>query len=231
MNRYRVHFLQVPARDIFGSVGRSGGGYNTVWSDWSQAGRQKRDVIMAEYETAMNQLCGHYSRLESSMLSEGMRNPLIVTCGPPRRRRWEHIPPEMRSWPHHRLMIMETLTGGSRLWVAQKHNMTIPVLVNDWTGKFRTIPEIRTVEEALVHFRDTPMKLTMDPRLGLVESFDPRKVGHHLGAEWSEDRLVPLRAPIWVGIMNRHGYRVDRLPPMVQDILRDAGIDQQRLGT
>lgn len=228
--KYRTYFMNYPARDIFGSVGRSGGGYNTVWSDWTESGRKRRDIIMAEYEEAMNQLCGHYSRLESSMLTEGMRNPLIVTCGPPRRRSWEHIPPEMRQWPHHRLMIMETLTGGSRLWVAQKHNMTIPILINDWVGKFRTMTPITTVEQALAQYRDPPARLTFDARLGLVESFDQNKIGHHLGPEWSEDRLVPLRAPIWVGIMNRHGYRVDRLPPLVQDILRQANIDQSRLG-
>ena len=230
MKRYRTCFMMLPARDIFGSVGRSGGGYNTMWSDWSAQGRQRRDVIMAEYEQAMDQLCGHYQRLESSILAEGIRNPLIVTCGAPRRRTWDHMPPEMRQWSVSRLLIMETLTGGSRLWVAQKHNMVVPALINDWTGRFSRVPEITTIPEAMQHYRDPPRSLTFDNRLGLVEAFDQHKIGHHLGAEWSEDRLMPLRAPIWVGIMNRHGYRVDRLPPAVTEILARAGIDQKNLG-
>lgn len=201
-----------------------------MWSDWSVEGRERRESIMREYEQAMDQLCGHYARLEASMLKEGMRNPMIVTCGAPRRRNWDHIPPEMRDRPHSELVILESLTGGSRLWVAQKHNMAVPVLVNDWTGRFANMPEIRTVAEALVHYQDRPLNLAFDRRLGLVESFDQKKIGHHLGPEWSEDRLVPLRAPIWVSIMNRHGYRVDRLPPFVEEILRQKGIDQSRLG-
>ena len=230
MERYRVHHCLLSARDIFGSVGRSGGGYNTVWQDWTPLGRERRERIMVEYEQAMDQLCGHYAKLESSMLQEGMRNPIIVTCGPPRRRSLDQIPPEIRNRHPREILIMETLTGGSRLWVAQKHNMAIPCLINDWTGRFSNLPVLNTVEQALIHYKDPPLRLSMDRRLGLVESFDKNKVGHHLGPEWSEDRLVPLRAPIWVSIMNRHGYRVDRLPPFVDDILRQAGIDQSNLG-
>jgi len=230
MPRYTTHYMIMPARSIFGSVGRSGGGYNTVWSDWSTTGRWKRDLIMAEYERAMDELCGHYRLLESSILAEGIRNPMIVTCGPPRRRSWDQIPPEMQQWPKTNLLIMETLTGGSRLWVAQKHDMAIPVLVNDWTGRFSGVPAVANIAEALSYYQDPPRSLAFDPKLGLVEAFDQHKIGHHLGPEWSEDRLIPLRAPIWISIMNRHGYRIDRLPPVVQKILQDAHIDQNRLG-
>lgn len=230
MPEYRVHHCIFPAREIFGSVGRSGGGYNTVWTDWSDHGRQMRDIITREYEEAMNQLCGHYSRLEASMLREGMRNPIIVTCGPPRRRTLDHLPPEIRNRRPAQIMIMESLTGGSRLWVAQKHDMAIPILVNDWTGRFQGMAQLTTIAQVREHFQDQPRDLQFDRRLGLIEGFDQGKIGHHLGAEWSEDRLVPLRAPIWISIMNRHGYRIDRLPPLVQKILADAGIDQTRLG-
>ena len=230
MERCTVHHCLLSAQSIFGSVGRSGGGYNTVWRDWTPEGRQRRELIMAEYEQAMDRLCGHYAKLEASMLQEGMRNPIIVTCGAPRRRKSEEIPPEVRNRSPRDMLIMETLTGGSRLWVAQKHNMAIPCLINDWTGRFANLPQIVTVDQALKHYRDPPLKLSFDRKLGLIESFDKNKIGHHLGAEWSEDRLVPLRAPIWVSIMNRHGYRVDRLPPFVEDILRQAGIDQSSVG-
>lgn len=224
-----IYHTFFPARQIFGSVGRSGGGYNTMWSDWSADGRQRREQIMAEYEQAMDRLCGHYARLEASMLQQGVRNPMIVTCGAPRRRGWEHIPPEMRDMPQDQLMIMESLTGGSRLWVAQKHNMAVPILVNDWTGRFSGMPEITTIEQARAHYQDPPMRLSIDRRLGLVEAFDQKKIGHHLGAEWSEDRLIQQRAPIWVSIMNRYGYRVDRLPPFVEEMLARQGIDQSNI--
>jgi len=107
--------------------------------------------------------------------------------------------------------------------------MTIPCLINDWTGRFNDHPELTNIEEIKKLYADPPKKITFDGRLGLVESFDTQKVGHHLGSEWSEDKLVVQRAPLWVGIMNKYGYRVDGLPKFVEKILLDAGIDQSKL--
>jgi len=227
---YRVRYVMLPAQQIFGSVGRSGGGYNSVWSDWSGSGRARREVIMREYEQALDQLCGHYRRLEHSIMKEGFRNPVTVTCGLPRKRTLQHLPPEMRTWEPRNLLILETTTGGSRLHVAQKYNMQIPCIVSDWCGRFDHEPEIRNEAEARMCYLDQPRSIKFDAKLGYVEGFDLNKVGHHLGEEWSEDRLMPLRAPLWIQIMNRHGYRIDRLPSNVLRVLADAGIDQGRLG-
>ena len=229
-DHYRVRYSMLPARDIFGMVGRCGGGYNTIWTDWSDEGRCKRELIMAEYEQAMDDLCGHYRRLEESVISEGFRNPVIITCGLPRKRTMEHLPPEMRSWNPNRLLLLETTTGGSRLHVAQKHNFSIPCIINDWTGRFDSEPEIKTIDDARMCYLDQPHGLSFNPHMGLIESFDQTKIGYHLGAEWSEDRLMPLRAPIWIRIMNRHGYRVRNLPRIVEKILRSAGVDQNQPG-
>jgi hypothetical protein len=229
--RFSVRYVHIPARDIFGMVGRSGGGYNTIWSDWSEKGRADRELIMQEYEQQLDALCGHYQKLESSILSEGVRNPVIVTCGLPKKRSIDLLPPELRTRPPDQLLLLETSTGGSRLHVCQKHNLTIPCLVNDWHGRFHSELLVSTDHDALQYYQDPPQKLSFDRRRGLTESFDQFKVGYHLGKEWSEDRLMPLRAPIWVSIMNRHGYRVDRLPAIVEDVLRSAGIDQSQIPT
>jgi hypothetical protein len=229
-DRYKVRFVILKARDIFGSVGRSGGGYNSVWSDWSDQGRKKREVIMREYEQALDALCGHYQRLEQSILQEGFRNPITVTCGLPRKRGMEHLPPEMRELPPDQLLILETTTGGSRLHVAQKYDMEIPCIVSDWYGRFREEPRIHNETEARMCYLDQPRTITFHATLGYVEGFDLKKVGYHLGDEWSEDRLMPLRAPLWIEIMNRHGYRLDRLPKNVLSVLTNAGIDQSNLG-
>jgi len=227
---YKVHAVKLPARSIFGMVGRCGGGYNTLWEDWTPEGRAKRELIMAEYEQEMNVLCGHYSRLEQSVLAEGFRNPIIITCGLPRKRRMENLPPEMRTLPPHELLLCEMTMGGSRLHVAQKHDMSIPCIVNDWTGRFQDSPEIRDPQEAYQLYQDPPKSIVMSLDLGLVESFSQNKVGYHLGPEWSEDKLMPLRAPLWIRIMNRHGYRIDKLPRIVLDVLDAAGVDQNNLG-
>ena len=224
----KTYFVTIPARKIFGSIGRCGGGHNTVWEDWSTRGRRARAHIIAEFEAGMDKMCGHYSKLEASMLAEGMRNPLIVTCGPPLKRDIKHLPPELRLQPQHKWLLLEGTSGGSRLWVAQKHNLDIECFVNDSTNSFAGNEEITTVEQAATKYRDPPKPgmLVLNNKVGLAEGFDQTKVGHHLGSEWSEDRMVQERAPLWVSIMNRHGYYVDRLPPFVLALLKEAGVEQ-----
>lgn len=223
---YRVRFVVLPARDIFGMVGRCGGGYNTIWTDWSPEGRVKREKIMREYEEGLDAICGHYQKLESSILKEGVRNPVIITCGLPRKRTMENLPPEMRTLPPEQLLLLETTMGGSRLHVCQKHDMQIACIVNDWTGRFNNEPEIATEHEARMCYLDQPKSISFHPQWGLMESFDRNKVGHHLGEEWSEDKIMPLRSPLWIGLMNKYGYRVDNLPKIVTDVLRKAGVNQ-----
>lgn len=227
--QYKVYYAMIPAREIFGMVGRCGGGYNTIWVDWSEEGRRKRDLIMQEYEEGLDEICGHYRELESSILQEGIRNPVVITCGPPKKRPMECLPPEMRCADPKNLLLLETTMGGSRLHVCQKHDMEIPCIVNDWTGRFRGFAEIKTEADARKYYLDQPRGLTFNPKLGLVESFDQNKISHHLGERWSEEKIMPLRAPLWIGIMNKYGYRIDNLPKIVLDVLYAAGIDQNNL--
>ena len=230
MKKFTVRYTMIPAREIFGMVGRCGGGYNTIWTDWTDEGRRKRECIMREYEEGLDAICGHYKKLEASILAEGIRNPVVITCGHPRRRSMAHLPPEMRSMPPDRLLLLETTMGGSRLHVAQKHGLDIACFVNDWHGRFTNAEEITNEQQARRHYQDQPKSITFHPDLGFVEGFDNNKIGHHLGAEWSEDKIMPLRAPLWIGLMNKYGYRVDKLPNIVLDVLRRAGINQDRLG-
>ena len=226
---YQVRYTMIPAREIFGMVGRCGGGYNTIWTDWSDEGREKRECIMREYEEGLDAICGHYRKLEESILKEGIRNPIVITCGLPKKRPIECLPPEMRTCSPEQLLLLETTMGGSRLHVAQKHNMTIACIVNDWHGRFVNEPEIKSITDAKMCYLDPPRGITFHDELGMVESFDQNKVGYHLGEEWREDKIMPLRAPLWIGIMNKYGYRVDRLPKIVLDVLERAGVDQSKV--
>lgn len=222
----RIYYAEIPAREIFGMVGRSGGGYNTVWSDWSPEGRQARELIMKEYEEELNKICGHYEKLEKSILQEGIRNPVVITCGLPKRRTIKNLPPEMLEQPESNLLLLEGTTGGSRLHVAQKHNLTIPCIVTDWTGRFKGSTEIITEDQARSYYKDSPTTIILDNQNGYYEEFENDRVSHHLGEEWSEDKVMPLRAPMWISIMNKHGYQIDRLMPRVQEVLAAAGVVQ-----
>ena len=222
----KVRYVELPAREIFGMVGRCGGGYNSLWEDWTPTGREKRELIMREYEEELNKICGHYSKLEANILSEGIRNPVVITCGYPKKRTKKHVPPEMLAGPESNLLLLEGTTGGSRLHIAQKHNMVIPCFINDWTGRFSHCQEITSEVQARAHYTDQPELVVVDRNNGLLEGFDDTRVAYHLGAEWSEDKVMPLRAPMWISIMNKHGYQIDRLSTRVRDVLGAAGVDQ-----
>lgn len=222
----RVRYVKLPARYIFGMVGRCGGGYNSLWEDWSMEGRVKRNLITQEYEQELNKICGHYSKLESSIVKEGIRNPVVITCGYPKKRMTKHLPPELLERPESELLLLEGTTGGSRLHIAQKLDLNIPCIVNDWTGRFKNEPEILTEEQARAYYTDQPESITIDPDNGLVEGFDDSRVAHHLGEEWSEDRVMPLRAPMWLSIMKKHGYRIDRLSSRVKEILGEEFVSE-----
>jgi hypothetical protein len=222
-----IRFVKIPARKIFGMVGRCGGGYNTLWEDWSDEGRKKRELIMQEYEHELDKICGHYQRLEKSILEEGMRNPIVITCGYPKRRQRRHLPPELRDNVESELLLLEGTTGGSRLYIAQKYNLTINCIVNDWTGRYQHSPRITTETDARQYYTDQPDQIIIDPYRGVyTEGFDNQRRSYHLGNEWSEDQLMPLRAPMWISILNKHGYRIDRLSKRVIEVLDAAGISQ-----
>lgn len=222
----QVRFVYLPAVEIFGMVGRCGGGYNTLWEDWSVAGRTKRQFIMQEYEQELNKICGHYTKLEQSILTEGIRNPVVITCGYPKKRSAKNLPPEMLVLSESDLLLLEGTTGGSRLHVAQKHNMLIPCFVNDWTGRFTNEPLIETEADARKHYKDQPYLVEIDPDTGLTEGFDDSRVSYHMGDEWSEDRVMPLRAPMWLKTMAKYGYRIDRLSSRVKEILGEEFVKE-----
>lgn len=224
----KTYFTYLDPKKIFGMVGRCGGGYNTVWEDWSPLGRLAREQIIKEFEDGINKICGHYAKLEESIIREGFRNPLIVSRGKVVTKPSKCIPPEILNKSELDQYYLEGTTGGSRLWVAQKHSLMVPCIVNDYTGDDNIPAEIQDTASAAQYFKDQPAKLVLDPIKGLVEPFDQNKVGYHLGVEWSEEKVVKERAPLWVSTMNKYGYYVDRLTPAVNAMLYDAGIDQKR---
>ena len=200
--KYSVYHCKLPANKIFGSVGRCGGGYNSVWEDWSVAGRAKRELIMQEFELGMNAICGHYGQLEEDVLANGFRNPIVVTSGTPIRRTINHIPPELRGAPPGKLLTLEGDSGGSRLWVAQKHNLLVDCIINDETGFFRSERQLRTLGECLALYTDVPEAANLG-RMGF-SSCQLSKT--HIDDKWTESALDKERRPMWEEIMNRHGY-------------------------
>lgn len=221
-----VYYDLINANEIFGMVGRCGGGYNTVWADWSFPGRNARSNIIREFEQGLNEICGHYEKLEKSILEHGIRDPLIITCGWPVKKKNYNMPPEIKEIQPYKRFLLEGTTGGSRLWVAQKHNMQVPCIINDFSKSKPRGKRLYTQEEIISLFKDKPMALTYNPRYGVNVPFNPTKSGFHLDNKWREDQLVKLRAPLWVKIMNKYGYYVANLNADIHKILHDAGVHQ-----
>jgi cobalamin biosynthesis protein CbiG len=103
--------------------------------------------------------------------------------------------------------------------------MTIPCIVNDWTGRFDHAVEVVSEAQARAYYKDQPKSIQVDPRNGYFESFDDDRVAYHMSSEWTEDQVMPLRAPMWIGILSRHGYHIERLSSRVREVLQSAGID------
>lgn len=201
--KVRYAIIEDP-NSIFGMVGRCGSGYNTIWDDWSPQGREKREKINDEWYERYDAITNHYSKLEESILKEGMRNPLVITCGYPLIRRVRNLPNEMRSAKPEDLLLLEGYDGGSRLWVAQKHNIPIPCIINDRTGRFANCEELKTKEQILAKYQDKPQFFSLSS-----SGVSCTKIQHaHLDNEYVEpEKQAEQIIPLWVELMLKHGYR------------------------
>lgn len=121
---------------------------------WSEPKFEElRDIINDYYIKRYDELTGHYSNLEKSILEKGFLNPVLITAGPPQMRKMKEIPPYLRSNPEN-LLLSEHL-GGSRIYIAQKYDMDIPCIVSDFVNRFEDAEELKTCDEIIAKF-ETP---------------------------------------------------------------------------
>ena len=157
---YKIRFLKIKSDQIFNYIEK-------------RRGHEKRK--------AENRLATHmikfFDDLEKSVLKDGFRNPiqtsvmsftkyttgfqnyLIGDKNKIERFRTELLPDKYRNKeiPIH----VCNRTGGSRLWVGQKHNLEIPCIVCDFCEYFpdeHTCPSISCIKS---HFVDKPKKISI----------------------------------------------------------------------
>lgn len=203
------YVVNINPHHIFGMVGRCGGGYNTVWEDWSEQGRKNRKAILKEWEVFLNEICGHYKKLEESILKDGMRNPLIVSYGIPLRRDFSNVDDLFlqKREDAGAAYFLEGFTGGSRLHIAQKHNNPVNCIVNaDFFGMDNIQgSEINSIEEAAKYYKDVPT-LRIDPKYGLMEV--PGTLPHHHLDGLDDASLNKQRGQFWIKTMKKYGYEI-----------------------
>lgn len=87
-----------------------------------------RNLIERTYVNGFDEAVGHYTRLEESILKTGVLNPVLLVTGGPWTRATYEMPPPVRRRTD--VLISERI-GGSRLYIAAKHDMTVPAVIND----------------------------------------------------------------------------------------------------
>lgn len=114
---------------------------------WTPENVKIRKRIQELYIEKFDKFAGHFSRLEQSMLKDGFHAPVSTITGVPRGMYQNDefplkvLPPELRNNPNH--VLCTHTFGGSRVIVAQKHNMDVPCLIYDYTNAF---PEAETLK-------------------------------------------------------------------------------------
>lgn len=130
--------------------------HKTWWSDETVALRKEFQRL---YMEKFDRFQGHFSKLEQSMLKDGFHAPVSTVTGPPRGMYQRDVfpkkvlPPEWRDDPD-RALCTHTF-GGSRVMVAQKHNISIPCLIYDYTDAFKDEQVLRTPGDIQKRFNNT----------------------------------------------------------------------------
>ena len=138
--RYTIRYGILLANDIANAIGPEQKGHNAI----------KR----------RNKIDGFYDKLEKSILAHGVRNPLCVAAGNIKKKEWlSRLSPIMQANPKKILTV--DFQGGSRLYIAQKHSLNVPVFVADFVGRFSDFELIENVEQIFAKCRDKPVDVRL----------------------------------------------------------------------
>lgn len=113
-----------------------------------------RDLMERIY---VDGFAAHFELLRESVEREGVRNPVMLECGRLRKRSMREVPPDRRTSD----MVVSEYLGGSRLFVAQALDLTVPAIVNDHVGRFDGHRRLRTEDDVRACFIDQPAVVRM----------------------------------------------------------------------
>lgn len=57
------------------------------------------------------------------------------------------------------VLLICRMLGGSRLWACQKHDLDIPCIISDYCDKFPGLQPLKSQEDILKHFQNSPGKV------------------------------------------------------------------------
>ena len=117
MIEYSVYSETLKSRSIFNIVGPRD------HTDYRQKALDREERLLKKNK-------GFYERLEQDVLTNGFINPIIVVRNKWFTMEWGIGDQCKPACPQY---------GGSRLWIAQKHDLDIPAIICDYDGKFSLI--------------------------------------------------------------------------------------------
>lgn len=147
---YTVHFLEIPARDIFNYCGPYTIDHFPICAEW----KQKRRDHGLRFIKKKNEF---YEDLRRSIKQHGIRNPILASLGAKCLLPFYDYPEELVT--HLDSIPICDRLGGSRLLVAQELGCNVPVLLCDWTGNYSNLDNLNSPEKILPYFHDQPQRI------------------------------------------------------------------------
>jgi len=157
---YTLRYVWVPAHNV---INMRGPEFTYSPKSWDQPSELHRRIQAGQRLVGlMNAKLNFYNRLEESILTTGIANPVILTSGYPKFLSLEDIPPFLRVVPEQ--MLVCEVSGGARLMLAQKHNMQVPAIVVDYVGMFSEAKELTSEAEIRECFQHKPANINKTNR-------------------------------------------------------------------
>ena len=156
---YKIRYGIFPSRNIFNLLAPGIKNKRTPYGD-SEKERLRDEQRAESYIVRRDKMDGFYAKLEESVLRDGVRNPIATVAGKLRTERgFDKLPPYMQLDPT-KLWVCD-FQGGSRLFMAQRHKLDVPVMIADFVNAFDQYEELTTDEQILSKFQDRPEQIRL----------------------------------------------------------------------
>lgn len=157
---YKVRYGILDSNIIFNEAGS----YTEGSSGWDNKSVKIREDIWQQKVDNLNKENGFYNKLEKSILKNGFRNPILVDAGSCRLMRKgiqnPFLPIEMQQ--DHAKILTCNYNGGSRLMIAQKHNLQIPCIISDFVDRFPNFKLLKTKKDIISCYTDPPFRISFN---------------------------------------------------------------------
>jgi hypothetical protein len=168
MTQFIIRYGILPSNIIFNVFTP---GFNRNIIGWSPEKIKERQNAGDNYIDMRNKHDGFFRKLEESILKNGIQNPILVSSGFCRPTLRDRLPLEWQD-DNNKILTNDNGNGGSRLLIAQKHQMNIPCIIMDHNNRFSELKELRDIEDIEKVYHDKPGTIKIvtkgEDRVGVI---------------------------------------------------------------